>query len=100
MANDAPRWTLENLIDFEQAAASSAGTPPAVRAAVAEASRGLEGAAARSTGLRIWLAETGNTAAGRKFSAALLVVGGGLSTFTFLTGISSALGMLDRERGG
>jgi hypothetical protein len=100
MANDAPRWTLENLVDFEQAAASSAGTPPAVRAAVIEASRGLEGAAARRSGLRIWLKETGKISAGRKFCAAVSMVGGGLSLLTFLSGISAALAMLDRERGG
>ncbi|MES2922855.1 MAG: DUF2868 domain-containing protein [Verrucomicrobiota bacterium] len=100
MANDSPRWTLENLVDFEQALATSTGTPQAVRTAVVAASRGLEGAAARRAGLRIWLAEMKETAAGRKFSAALSVVGGGLSLVTFLAGISAALGMLDRERGG
>ena len=100
MANDSPRWTLENLVDFEQALATSTGTPPAVRTAVAASSRGLDGAAARRAGLRTWLTEMKETAAGRKFSSALSVVSGGLSLFTFLGGISAALGMLDRERGG
>src|SRR5689334_23070424 len=87
MANDSPRWTLEDLVDFEQALATSTGTPQTVRSAVASASRGLEGAAARRAGLRVWLAEMKETAAGRKFSAALSVVGGGLSFVTFLGGI-------------
>jgi hypothetical protein len=100
MANDLPRWTLEDLVDFEQAAASSPGTPPAVRNAVIAASRGLDGAAARRAGLRAWLEETGRKSAGRKFTSALAVVGGGLSALTFLSGISAVLGMLDRERGG
>ena len=100
MANDSPRWTLENLVDFEQVLATSTGTPPDVRAAVIAASRGLQPAAARRIGLRVWLAAIKETAAGRKFSAALSIVGGGLSLVTFLGGISSALGMLERERGG
>ena len=100
MANDAQRWTLENLVDFEQSLASSAGTPLAVRATVLEATRGLEAAAARRAGLRVWLAEMKVTSAGRKFTSALSVVGAGLSLVTFLGGISAALGMLDRSRGG
>lgn len=100
MADDSPRWTLEDLVDFEQALATSAGTPQTVRTAVVAASRGLEGAAARRAGLRVWLAKTKETAAGRKFSAALSVVAAGLSLVTFLGGIAAALGMLDRERGG
>ena len=100
MADDSPQWTLENLVDFEQVLATTTGTPPAVRVAVIAVSRGLEGAAARRSGLRVWLAEMKETAAGRKFFSALSVVGGGLSFITFLGGISAALGMLDRDRGG
>ena len=100
MANDASRWTLEDLVDFEQTLASSNGTPPAVRTAVIAASRGLQAATARRAGLRVWLAEMKASPAGRKFSSALSVVGAGLSLVTFLGGISAALGMLDRGRGG
>lgn len=100
MANDAQRWTLENLVDFEQAAAASPATPPAVRTAVIAASRGLEGATARRAGLRVWLEEMGKASAGRKFTSALAMVGGGLALFTFISGISATLGLLDRERGG
>jgi hypothetical protein len=100
MANDLQRWTLEDLVDFEQAAAASPGTLPAVRTAVIAASRGLDGAAARRAGLRTWLEETGRKSAGRKFTSALAVVGGGLAALTFLSGFSAVLGMLDRGRGG
>lgn len=100
MTKDATPWTLENLVDFEQALAASPDTPPAVRAAVVAATRGLEGAAARRVGLRVWLAETGKFSAGRKFGTALSTVAAGLALVTFLAGISAALGMLDRDRGG
>lgn len=100
MARETQRWTLENLVDFEQAAASSPATPPAVRTAIITAARGLNGAAARRAGLRAWLAEMPPSSGGRKFSAALAMVGGGLSLVTFLAGISAVLGLLDRGRGG
>lgn len=98
MSKDAPRWTLENLVDFEQAASTSPSTSIADRRAVADAARGLDGAAARRVGLRVWLGKT--SGAGRKFSSALSLVGGGLALLTFLGGISAVLGLLDRERGG
>lgn len=100
MASDSQRWTLKNLVDFEQAVSSSAGTPPAVRNSVIAAIRGLEGAAARRVGLRVWLAEMEGVSLGRKFTGALGLVGAGLALLTFLAGISAVLGMFDRERGG
>lgn len=98
MRKEAPQWTLENLVDFEQAASASPGTPAALRRAVAEAARGLDAAAARRVGLRIWLGES--KGAGRKFTGALALLAGGLALFAFLGGISAVLGLLDRERGG
>ncbi len=100
MARSSQPWTLENLVDFEQAVASSTGTPQAVRSAVVAASRGLTGSAARRAGLRVWLEETGGNHPGRKFSSALSLVAAGLALAMFLTGISATLGMLDHERGG
>lgn len=100
MTEKSPPWTLENLVDFEQAVASSTGTPGEVRSAVVSAVRGLEGAEARRVGLRVWLAETGVQSVGRKFSAALSWVGGGLGLFMWVAGVSAVLGMLDRQRGG
>ncbi len=100
MPEEPPPWTMESLVDFEQEIATSAGTPPAVRTAVIAAVRGLEGAAARRVGMRVWLVEMGKTSAGRKFSGALSIVGAGLAVVMFLAGISAVLGLLDRERGG
>lgn len=100
MTEKSPPWTLERLVDFEQAVATSTGTPVDVRTAVASAVRGLEGAAARRVGLRVWLKETHTQSAGRRFSSALSWVGGGLALFTLVAGISAVHGMLDRDRGG
>ena len=100
MSKKSPPWTLENLVDFEQALALSDGTPGEVRTAVVSAVRGLEGAEARRVGLRVWLEACGTRTAGRKFSSALSLVGGGLMLLTFVAGISAVHGMLDRERGG
>ncbi|MES2440562.1 MAG: DUF2868 domain-containing protein [Verrucomicrobiota bacterium] len=100
MARESQRWTLENLVDFEQAVASSTGTPREIRTAVAAAIRGRNGAEARRSGLRAWLEGIGTKSAGRKFSSALSLVGGGLALFMFVAGISAAHGMLDRGRGG
>ena len=95
-----PPWTLESLVDFEQEIATSTGIEAAVRTAVISATRGLEGAAARRVGLRVWLAQVRTTSAGRKFSNALSMVGLILILVTFFTGISTVLGLLDHERGG
>ncbi|MES2657147.1 MAG: DUF2868 domain-containing protein [Verrucomicrobiota bacterium] len=100
MTEKSPPWTLERLVDFEQAVASSTATPTAVRASVVSAIRGLDGATARRTGLGVWFEEMRTGTAGRRFTAALSMVGGGLSLFTFLAGMSAALGLLDRERDG
>lgn len=100
MPEEPPPWTLESLVDFEQEIATSTGSPSAVRTAVISAARGLDGAAARRLGLRVWLAEVRQTSAGRKFSSALSMVGAVLATMTFLAGIFAVLGLLDRERGG
>lgn len=94
MSKDAPRWTLENLVDFEQAAVASPATPAELRREIATVTRGLDGAAARRVGLRIWLGES--RGAVRKFTSALALVGGGLALLTFLGGISAVLGLLDR----
>jgi len=67
---------------------------------VITAIHGLEGAVARRTGLRVWLAGVTDGSAGRKFGAALSMVAAGLSVLTFLAGISAVIGLLDHERGG
>lgn len=87
-------------MDFEQRLASGAPTPASVRTAVVKAAAGLEGAAARRAGLRVWLAQMPPADAGRRLVAALGWVTTGLAAAAFLGGISAVLGMLDRSRGG
>ncbi|MCU0782282.1 MAG: hypothetical protein MUF04_14450, partial [Akkermansiaceae bacterium] len=48
-------WTLADLVDFETELTKSREIADAERDLVAEAVRGLEGAAARRSGLRAWL---------------------------------------------
>lgn len=100
MAKERQRWALENLVDFEQAVALSTGTSSETRNAVVRAVHGLEGAEARRVGLRVWLDGSGTKSAGRKFSSALSLVGGGLGLFMLVAGISAVAGLLDRDRGG
>ncbi len=100
MSEKSEPWTLESLVDLEQAIAATDATPQPVRNSVSAAIRGLSGATARREGLRVWLAGMGSHGAGRKFVSALSMVTAGLSTFTFLAGISAVVGLLDHERGG
>lgn len=101
MARHARRWTLEEVIDLEQALAVDAKPGPSLKASVMEAARGLSGTDARSAGLRAWLEESRKTpSAGRRFGASLSMVAAGLGLLAWLAGISGVLGMLDRSRGG
>jgi hypothetical protein len=100
MAKDLGRWTLEDLIDFESEIAGSPCTPPELREAVLAATCGMTGAAARRVGFRVWLEGVRSSAAGRKFSGALALVGSVLALGMFLSGISGVLGMVDRDKAG
>lgn len=100
MAKDTGRWTLEDLIDFECEVAAATRTAPELREEVLAAARGLEGAAARRAGFRVWLAGVPGAADGAKFVSALGMVGSGLVLLMFLAGISGVLGMVDREKTG
>lgn len=101
MAGRAKRWTLENLIDLEQALAADVPPSATLKAAVLEAARGLEGAEARRAGLRVWLdAVKREPSAGRRFSAAFSMVAFLTGLLALLAGMSGVLGLLDRSRGG
>jgi len=101
MAGENRKWTLEDLVDFEAANAASPKISSNARTAVISATRGLDGAAARRTGLRVWLdGVRGQSTTGRKFSTALSLVSGGLGLIALLAGISAMLGLLDAARGG
>jgi hypothetical protein len=99
MAKDAGRWTLEDLIDFECEVAAATRTAPELREEVLAAARGLEGAAARRAGFRVWLTGTRGAADGAKFVSALGMVGSGLVLLMFLAGVSGVLGMVNIAKG-
>jgi hypothetical protein len=100
MAANEARWTLEDLIDFEQAASVDASVSQSTREAVLAVAHGREAAAARRAGLRVWLDACEEKSAGRKFSLGLSGVGAGLVCLLFLAGASAVLGLFDRQRGG
>jgi hypothetical protein len=100
MAKHPVKWTLESLVDFEQLSSSAGPVSQRVKLAVAAATAGQPAAAARRVGLRIWLDEVGGATAGKKWTAALALVSGGLCLVMLLAGISAVLGLLDRDRGG
>ncbi len=96
-----PRWTLENLIDFEQALASGKKTPLVVKAAVLDSVRGRDGLAARQAGFRVWLdAAEPRPSAGRRFRAALSGTGFVSGVLMLAAGASGVIGLMDRVRGG
>lgn len=95
-----PRWTLEELIDFEQALASNRGIAPDVRQQVAEIGK-ADGKSARREGFKIWLESVKeNPGAGRRFSGALSLVAFLLGAFAWVAGVTGVVGLLDRTRGG
>lgn len=100
MAKEARPWTLEDLIDFECEIGGSHHVPADLREAVLSSSRGLDGAAARRVGFRVWLDEVRSKRVGRTFASALGMVATVLAVLMFLAGISGVLGMVDREKAG
>lgn len=104
MARNESRWTLEDLIDFEQLASTTATAAAPIsqasRAAALAAIHGLDGVAARRAGLRAWLVANSGKSAGRKFSEALGLVTMAAAIFLLVAGITAVLALLDRERGG
>lgn len=96
------RWTLRDLVDFEALLGRGGGIKAdgqAMRKSVA----GMEGAAARRTGMRVWLEDRrrgetdlpGEVWAGARFLVAALV-----GIVMCVTGVGVMTGMLDRERMG
>jgi Protein of unknown function (DUF2868) len=96
MAKDAGRWTLEDLVDFECGIGAAANSPPALREVVLAAVRGLDGAAARRVGLRVWL-DRQPPAAGARFHSALSMCGSGLAVLAVFAGISGVIGMVNPQ---
>lgn len=100
MRKEAAHWTLEDLIDFEHEVASATELVTSAQTAALTASRGVEGAVARRAGLHAWLNEIRKDSPGRRFSTGLGLIGTALCIFTFLSGSSAVLGLLDHEKGG
>jgi len=103
MARTGWRWTLRDLIDFEQALAASPSPTEAEKRALAAAIAGASGAAQKHSGWRIWL-ETRRQVAplqtGRKFLNTLHAVTTGMAFLAITAGASTVLGLWDRARGG
>lgn len=100
MPKDAPRWTLDELVDFEAALAEGRVAPPDTVTAVREAAAGLDGAAARRSGLKVWLEAVETRGTGAAFRSGLAMVSAGLCALGFAIGAGAVLGMLDADRGG
>lgn len=92
---------MEEVIDLEQALVTDSKPTSSLKASVMEAARGLEGAEARSVGLRAWLdVSRKSPSAGNRFVVSLSMVSAGVGLLMFVGGISGVLGMLNRSRGG
>lgn len=106
MARGTDHWTLEDLIDFEAKLMGRHTPTPVERQEVIAAARGLEGAAARRRGLRVWLerrrSETGPEAGtpGRRTCGALGLVTTLACLMLALSGSGAVFGLLDSSRGG
>lgn len=99
MAREESPWTLEDLIEFEQAVVRSAVPTAEDRLRVARAVEGLSADAGRRAGLKAWL-EGHRSGIGRKFTGALDGVTFGLQLAALMAGGSAVLGLWDRELGG
>jgi hypothetical protein len=100
MAKHAGRWALEDLIDFESEIAAATRTPPDVRSQITPAVKDLGATKARRVGFRIWLDGVRSSSHGRKFTAALTMVGSAFAVVMFVAGISGVWGLVDWQKGG
>jgi hypothetical protein len=104
MAEPMRRWRLAEWINLEAELADGVGVSAAEKAAVAQATEGLEGTAARRAGIEAWWnlrrEEMGPGGPGAGFQQALSGVTVGLSLITLLAGGSAVLGMVDTARSG
>lgn len=103
MARDRGRWTLQDLIDFEQVLSTAVPPDAAERAKLLAATEGLTARDEKRVGWRQWLEhrrETGGVRTGRKFLGALSGVSALLALLAALAGGSTVLGLWERPRGG
>jgi hypothetical protein len=96
-----PRWTLENLVDFEQALDVGFKASPAVKAEVRDTARGLEATAARRAGLRVWLDAARVAApAGRRYLTAEMLLRALVLLFGWGIGANVVRFLVDQKIGG
>jgi hypothetical protein len=95
------RWTLEDLIDLEQAILKNPVSQTPVKATVANSIAGKAGADARRVGLKIWLAlSRQGLTAGRRFSRVMVSLGVGLWLFGGVAGGGMVSSLMQRDLGG
>jgi len=94
------QWSLQDVVDFETEAAAGHRAPVEVAESVRKAAGGLDGAAARRAGLRVWLEAVGRSGNGAAFVSALGMVAALLAAAAFLTGTGVVSGLRDGEKGG
>ncbi len=99
MAREESPWTLEDLIEFEQALSLSAVPTSEEKRLVSASIAGKSPDATRRIGLKEWLSGH-RSGIGRKFTLALDGVSLGLFLLALSAGITTVLGLWDRERGG
>lgn len=105
MAGPRANWTLADLVDFETELMRGREIVDGERGEVAAAARGFQGAAARRSGMRVWL-EARRAAAdpvdfpGRRVAGALDLTGVLVFAVMAIAGVSGVLAMVDRARGG
>lgn len=92
MARDGSPWTLEDLIEFEQALAHSAVPTSEEKRHVSASISGRSPESARRIGLREWL-DGRRSGIGRKFTLALDAVSLGLFLLALSAGITTVLGL-------
>lgn len=97
------RWTLRDLVDFEVLSAADREIPASEERLIRNSVKGLDGAAARRAGMRVWLdaVRRGNKELpGEIWGSARFLVGATVCGVMFLSGIGVMTGLLDRERMG
>jgi hypothetical protein len=92
MARDGSPWTLEDLIEFEQALSHSAVLTSEEKQLVSASIAGKSTESARQIGLKTWL-DGRRTGIGRKFTLALDGVSLGLFLLALSAGITTVLGL-------
>ncbi len=96
------RWKIADLVDFEFLAGRGGEPPDADEGLVRDSVKGLDGAAARRTGMKVWLDSVRRgerELPGEVWGSGRFLVGAAVCVVMFLAGTGVMTGLLDRERG-